>query len=235
MRLSFHDCVGGCDGCLNLDNADNNGLQGIYAAINDIYDNEGYNSTGMSRADFIALAGTIAVRQASSQQSCNQLNLPPNCEPPSPTIQLKYGRTDCPTSPSTTDTEQFPNPHGDLAHVIEVFGDQMNMTVRQVVAILGAHTLGAAAITRSGFRGPWVPQATVFNNDFYRQLSSTNNDWFQEEISAMNSAVFPDSRYQWTLTRLGPPEDLMMLNTDVVSILLCSCVVCIINDMLLFI
>ncbi len=88
--------------------------QGIYAAINDIYDNEGYNSIGMSRADFIALAGTIAVRQASSQQSCNQLNLPPNCEPSSPTIQLKYGRTDCPTSPSTTDTEQFPNPHGNL-------------------------------------------------------------------------------------------------------------------------
>jgi hypothetical protein len=24
----FHDCVGGCDGCINLDNDDNAGLEG---------------------------------------------------------------------------------------------------------------------------------------------------------------------------------------------------------------
>eukprot|EP00121_Abeoforma_whisleri_P016164 Awhi_evm1s14843 len=26
VRLSFHDCVGGCDGCINLNNPENNGL-----------------------------------------------------------------------------------------------------------------------------------------------------------------------------------------------------------------
>ncbi len=26
LRQSFHDCVGGCDGCINPGNADNNGL-----------------------------------------------------------------------------------------------------------------------------------------------------------------------------------------------------------------
>ena len=26
-RLAFHDCVGGCNGCININNPDNNGLQ----------------------------------------------------------------------------------------------------------------------------------------------------------------------------------------------------------------
>ena len=170
----------------------------------------------MSRADFIALAGTVAVRQASSLQSCSSLNLPMNCEPPTPNVTIKYGRTDCPTSPSTTVLNEFPNPHGNLTHVLDVFEGQMNMSVRQVVAILGAHTLGDAGVARSGFRGPWVPQTTVFNNMFYRQLRNPNNDWFQEEIVSMNSPVFPESRQQWTLNRQNSPN-LMMLNTDVVS------------------
>ena len=27
VRLTFHDCVGGCDGCLNLEDPDNAGLE----------------------------------------------------------------------------------------------------------------------------------------------------------------------------------------------------------------
>ncbi len=40
VRLGFHDCVGGCDGCINLNNADNNGLaipmdnlESLYASL----------------------------------------------------------------------------------------------------------------------------------------------------------------------------------------------------------
>ena len=167
----------------------------------------------MSRGDFIALAGTAAIRQASSRQTCQRLNLPPNCNRPVPAITIRFGRTDCPTSPMTTIVNDFPNPHGDLDHVLAIFRDRMNMTIRETVAILGAHTLGDAGITRSGFRGPWVPQTAVFDNMFYRQLRAP--DWFQEEINEMNSPVFPESRYQWTLERnMGP--NLLMLNTDVV-------------------
>ena len=28
LRLAFHDCVGGCDGCINVNNHDNAGLVG---------------------------------------------------------------------------------------------------------------------------------------------------------------------------------------------------------------
>ena len=27
LRLAFHDCVGGCDGCVDLQNPENNGLE----------------------------------------------------------------------------------------------------------------------------------------------------------------------------------------------------------------
>ena len=37
VRLSFHDCVGGCDGCLNTDNEDNAGLAPLVAAYEEIY------------------------------------------------------------------------------------------------------------------------------------------------------------------------------------------------------
>jgi hypothetical protein len=36
-RLGFHDCVGGCDGCVNMTNPNNQGLEeaisGIYPAV----------------------------------------------------------------------------------------------------------------------------------------------------------------------------------------------------------
>ena len=206
--------MGGCDGCLNLKNLDNNGLQSIYAAINDIYDNEGYSSTGMSRADFVALAGTVAIRHASSLQDCTTLGLTPNCEKPVPPITLKYGRKDCLSSPNTTDIEGFPNPHGNLTEVLDVFQINMNMTKRDVVALIGAHTLGNAGIRRSGFRGPWVPREDVFDNDFYIQLQDPDNNWFQEEILDIKSPLYPTPRYQWSLHQNG--INLLMLNTDVV-------------------
>ena len=40
IRIGFHDCVGGCDGCLNVDNDSNAGLSGIVATLEDLYTDE---------------------------------------------------------------------------------------------------------------------------------------------------------------------------------------------------
>lgn len=210
--------MGGCDGCINFALADNNGLQPIFNTINNIYDNEGYNATGMSRADFYALAGIVAIRHAADQQSCNELGLPPNCTKPVPTMFIRYGRKDCPTSPRSTQFVEFPNAHGNLSHVFDIFQDQMNMTMRQVVVIIGgAHSLGDAAPNRSGFRGPWAPPTNRFDNAFFRRLRSPNNIWFQQ---VLNGSGTP--RYQWirydnngNMPPPNPPPS-MMLNTDMV-------------------
>ena len=53
--LVFHDCVSNqCDGCLNLDNASNAGLDEIISDLDDIF--VGTYDSDMSRADFWALA-----------------------------------------------------------------------------------------------------------------------------------------------------------------------------------
>merc|ERR1711913_12658 len=56
VRLSFHDCVGGCDGCLNVNNHDNAGLADLVASLDTLYLANSYDSL-LSRADFWALAG----------------------------------------------------------------------------------------------------------------------------------------------------------------------------------
>eukprot|EP01079_Euglenida_sp_SAG-EU17-18_P005040 gene5040-5148_t len=124
VRLAFHDCVGGCDGCLNLANPDNAGLGPIVSELEAIYsDTSSPIGVQMSRADFWALAGVVAARIGA--RNSNQFDgvLPP--------LQLVYGRRDCATSPTTTDVEGLPNAHGDFAEVMRVFRDDMGMTQRQ--------------------------------------------------------------------------------------------------------
>jgi len=60
VRLSFHDCVGGCDGCLNVNNHDNAGLADLVSSLDTVYTTNSYDSV-LSRADFWALAGIYAV------------------------------------------------------------------------------------------------------------------------------------------------------------------------------
>ena len=35
--IGFHDCVSGCDGCINLDNAANNGLSDAIDFVEELY------------------------------------------------------------------------------------------------------------------------------------------------------------------------------------------------------
>ena len=40
IRLVLHDCVTHCDGCLDLNNPDNNGLSEIYQEVNMLYNSQ---------------------------------------------------------------------------------------------------------------------------------------------------------------------------------------------------
>lgn len=190
--------------------------------MNNLYDDE-FSDTGMSRADFYALASVVAVRVASNQQDCRQLRLPPGCDPPRPDITIRYGRMDCATSPNSTADSGFPDAHGDLDHVMEIFRNGMGLTERQVVALIGAHTLGMTTPRNSGFQGPWAPPTNRFDNAFFRTLVSNNSDWHQSELNFPDTPPGLNPRYQWdlgTITRMpnGPPPMgvRMMLNTDMV-------------------
>ena len=226
IRVLFHDCVvRGCDGCLDLDHVDNNGLVEISQELNAIYDDQ-FNSSGMSRGDFYALAAVVAIRMGSEGQTCAQLHLPAGCTVPVPEMSIRYGRKDCATSPNSPSDSGFPDPHGDLEHVMEVFRDGMGMTERQVVAIIGAHTMGRASPQNSGFQGPWAPHANRFHNGFYHTLVANASGWHQSRLNFSDAPEELNPRFQWDTGNVnrqpggGPlPEDArMMLNTDMVSI-----------------
>ena len=57
-HIGFHDCVGGCDGCIDHDNGSNAGLAEVDASLIDLYNSGGYS---VSLADFYAFASTVAV------------------------------------------------------------------------------------------------------------------------------------------------------------------------------
>ncbi len=56
--LAFHDCVGGCNGAINPDDHENTGLEVIAPLLEDVY--QGFTDV-MSRADFWAYAGYVAI------------------------------------------------------------------------------------------------------------------------------------------------------------------------------
>jgi hypothetical protein len=64
VRLGFHDCVGGCDGCVDLRNPDNGGLDLPIAALEMIVADHENLSIGFSRADIWALAALLGADMA---------------------------------------------------------------------------------------------------------------------------------------------------------------------------
>lgn len=210
VRLSFHDCVGGCDGCLSFANAENNGLAPIVTLLDTMYDAADF---GMSRADLWALAGTKAVMMGAT----NAAN--------TPTIPMRYGRVDCYGGASEYAADgdpndgKFPDAHGDLESVLAVFETGMGMTKSEVVAVIGGgHSLGGAKPENSGFRGPWSSPPNDFDNGFFKNLV----DLEYTQVTLVSNGV---TKYQWegpsdpnapTGGGQPPAPKLFMLNSDVV-------------------
>jgi hypothetical protein len=141
VRLSFHDCVGGCDGCVNLENADNNGLDNPIAALNGVV--EEY-SEFLTRADIWVLAGLTAAEVSQNAQGGggggggggNQDNN--NVIP----FDMKfYGRPVCEGNPTGGPDRALPSAHLDTAQVLTFFAENFEFSPRETVAIFGAHTL----------------------------------------------------------------------------------------------
>ncbi|KNC46834.1 uncharacterized protein AMSG_03265 [Thecamonas trahens ATCC 50062] len=208
VRLGFHDSVGVSpnhvsDGCINLENADNKGLINIVGAMENLYVNRQSKLEygQMSRADFWALGGIVAARVGAANSAACTAGV---CVPPMP---LTYGRKDCATSPKTAAAGSFPNAQGGMSTVMNLFRNEMGFTDREVVALMGAHSLGAAeAADSGGFTGPWTRQPNTLDNEFYKEM--VNSAWRQ------NARAVPGASpvHQWDSGAGGRP--VMMLNTD---------------------
>jgi len=162
VRLGFHMCVGGCDGCVNMNNVDNKGLEVPINAIASIVST--YTSdSGLSRADIWALAALIAAEEAQDNNNGAQfVDFPFEW----------YGRTDCSQGAFSGPDQDFPPPDLSTHQLLEFFSTNFGLSTRETVALMGAHTLGELSRMNSGFDGPrgWNNNRRSLDNGFYDGL-----------------------------------------------------------------
>ena len=138
-----------------------------------------------------------------------------------PDATFKYGRTDCANSPSTNEVFEFPEGTMDRSAMLEYFADHFGYTTDEVVALMGAHSLGLNVLDNSGYEGPYTSQKFDLDNQYYiDMLPDSGLTWTNEQTSA--------GKYQFTsgsYTRLNTDLELvydLSLNSDDAS---CSCTV----------
>ena len=106
-----------------------------------------------------------------------------------PNIQYtyKYGRTDCDhpnaPDPDTNDDGKFNIPSSTMNadENMAYFADEFDMHEEwEVVALMGAHTLGGGMPQHSGHTGVFVEgENTWFNNNYYKIMLDQGVDWTQ--------------------------------------------------------
>merc|ERR1712228_873405 len=87
---------------------------------------------------------------------------------------------------------------------LEVMVMKLNFSERETAALMGAHTLGQAARSISGYEGSWVPRNARFSNQYFEDL--IGRSWNREAQPPFGG----QTRTQWN-GRGGT----MMLNTDI--------------------
>ncbi|RDX93617.1 L-ascorbate peroxidase, cytosolic [Mucuna pruriens] len=106
----------------------------------------------LSYADFYQLAGVVAVEITGG-----------------PEIPFHPGREDKLEPPPEG---RLPDATKGSDHLRDVFGKAMGLSDKDIVALSGGHTLGAAHKERSGFEGPWTSNPLIFDNSYFKELLS---------------------------------------------------------------
>lgn len=200
VRLAFHDCVGGCDGCLNVNDADNAGFNDLMEALEKVYQAKKLGDI-ISRADFWVYGSIYAIEK--TVELANENCFTNDCHVPKPNLKFQYGRIDCPSSPYSEEHLLYPSPNFDYQGVVSYFETEFGFTANETVALMGVHTLGKASRNNSGFMGKWVEnEELMFSNSYYKLLKDAM--WFQVNLTPDKEAHF-----QWNAPRKG-----FMLNSD---------------------
>jgi len=209
VRLSFHDCVGGCDGAVALDNPANHGLQTVLDDLQDVVASlQALTSFPLNRADAWALIEqrTIHFTSMKFSQGVQQGQLP--------YLEFSVGRNVSMAQSidfeGDADDDEGNFPEGfhnfnQVKSVMEPFG----FSDREITVLLGAHTLGNAKTVHSGYEGNWVPEIRRFNNEYYKAILDPAMEWGMEKITSTIG-----ERWQWTAFGDDGPAKLMMLDAD---------------------
>jgi hypothetical protein len=235
VRMGFHDCVGGCDGCIDMLNQDNAGLQTPIDALKPVVQQFALPAYGVTRADIWVLATLEAARGAQGpddlginrdfsmnwygRQTCEEMHN--ECLD---ALGFDQGCTD-----DRGPHRDLPSPDLTNAGLLHFFLEEFGFDERETVAIMGAHTLGTLSRENSGFNGDngWLGNTDRLDSGYYDALvggdpadydPATYNldnlmfagNWNQ--VCYDNSAFPTPNRCEWE--RGTEPNHFVMVNSD---------------------
>jgi Peroxidase len=227
VRLAFHDCVGGCDGCVDLASGDNNGLDVPIDALGNIVKN--YAVQGVTRADIWALAALVASDMGDKMA---KVSFPfkwygrQNCESIySECLDANKNKVSC--TYNRGPARSLPSANLDSHEILDFFAKQFGLDAQETVALMGAHTFGLVSNLNSGF-GPtnagWVEDPHTMDNAYYAALvggTSPNDssatladgpkDWSVKMIDNSALSTIPN-KFEWGVT---DNPNVMMMNADI--------------------
>lgn len=209
LRMAFHDCVGGCDGCIDLENPENKGLREPIEAISVIVDK--YKEC-YSRADIWALSALTGADLSLIED-----------RPDGVKFSMRFlGRQDCEAAdgmgiggPDVTMPSNDLTSHG----LLTFFHDEFGFTGDEAVAIMGGHAVAVAHRDFIGFgnldrEDGWVFEAEDYklDNRYYSMLIGAvgetidaSDPFWQLELVENEDGI--PSRYQWFHEGTGGDED----------------------------
>eukprot|EP00448_Togula_jolla_P010921 CAMPEP_0170614308 /NCGR_PEP_ID=MMETSP0224-20130122/24729_1 /TAXON_ID=285029 /ORGANISM="Togula jolla, Strain CCCM 725" /LENGTH=565 /DNA_ID=CAMNT_0010939953 /DNA_START=64 /DNA_END=1761 /DNA_ORIENTATION=+ len=218
LRMAGHDFMdyhgdsglGGSDGCTNVKDEDNAGLEGCLVAGTE-YGFELYSfykrfCTKVSLADFLVIAAEAAMsftRNVYLQEFPDRAMMDFKS-------QFQFGRTTAATCDYAS--HMLPNPEN-CDDVTRVFVDNLGLKWSQATALMGVHTLGRASPDNSGYDGWWSDpeNSRRFNNNYYISLMAKG--WLPERAINGNP-----KKNQWQIGDVGFDPKVkgkqMMLDTD---------------------
>ncbi|CAF4010227.1 unnamed protein product, partial [Rotaria magnacalcarata] len=161
VRLGWHasgtyshiDSTGGSNGgCMRFqpesDWGANKGLHLARQRLESVY----HKHPGLTYADLYTLAAAVAIEEMAG-----------------PKIKWRPGRSDHPDGKKSPPDGRLPDAAQGAQHIRDIFY-RMGFNDQEIVALVGAHSLGRCHTDRSGFEGPWTFAPTTFSNEYFRLL-----------------------------------------------------------------
>ena len=126
----------------------------------------------LSRADFWALAGIVAVERGAERGGTTL-----------PEITFRYGRVDCADSPDDSQEFEYPDAAMDHDTMFAYMESHFGYDAQQTTAFMGAHALGNLHRSASGYEGTFTDgDHRELNNAYYSDMFDSSLTWTESQM-----------------------------------------------------